>query len=913
MSAPILATKLFLPPPRLKAVPRPRLIERLNEGISSNHKLTLISAPAGFGKTTLVSEWAAGCGKPVAWLSLNEGDNDPARFMAYLTAALQTLGTNVGKGAMGMLQGSQSPPNEAVLTTLLNEITTIPHHFLLVLDDYHLIDSQPVDQSLTFLLDHLPPQMHLVIITREDPTLPLARLRARNQLTELRATDLRFSPSESAEFLNAVMGLNLSAEDIAALEARTEGWITGLQLAAISMQGRADTTNFIKAFTGSHRFVLDYLVEEVLQRQPEHIHGFLLQTSILDRLSGPLCDAVTGQEDGKGMLEALERGNFFVVPLDENRQWYRYHHLFAEVLQAHLMETQPDQVSSLHRQASTWYEQNDLPSDAIHHALAAEDFERTAGLIERTYPIMDNSFQSTVWLSWVKALPDELIRDRPVLSVDYAWALTDLGELEASESRLQDAERWLEPEKQPERCAGRMVVVDNEQFRSLPAKIAQARAYHAMAQGDIPGTIKYAELVFDLCPEEDQMMRAGTTVQLGMAYWANGDLDAAHKAMTEWVNHNQRTGNILFMIASTFVLADIRVAQGRLREAIRTYQQALRLATEYDQPADHITAPLYLGLALLYHETGEQDAAAQHLKKSAELGDQTTLVDWPCRWRLAQARFKEAEGDPEAALELLDEAKRVYVRNPIPDLYPIEASKARVYVRQGRLSEALSWVHSRGLSVDDELSYLGEFEHITLARVLYLRDQAATSAYEACALLDRLLKAAEEGARQGSVIEILALKALTQQAQNNLPQARASLERALRLAKPEGYIRLFVDEGEAMRLLILDFRLWLDQQSHEQKHQLIDYADRLLSEFTKPAATAHSKVNDAQFTMIEPLSQRELEVLQLISQGLSNSEISERLFLSLSTVKGHNYVIFDKLQVQRRTEAVARARELGLL
>ncbi|HLO31941.1 MAG TPA: hypothetical protein VK249_22520, partial [Anaerolineales bacterium] len=405
----ILATKLFIPPPRAKIVLRPRLIERLNEGLSSGCKLTLISASAGFGKTTLVSEWVACCKRPVAWLSLDEGDNDVTRFLTYLVSALQTIAPNIGAGVLGVLHASQPQPPllESILTALINEIITTSDNFIFVLDDYHSIDSKPVDNALTFLLEHLPPQIHLVIATREDPPLPLARLRARGQLTELRALDLRFTPSEAAEFLNQLMGLNLSAEDITALETRTEGWIAGLQLAALSMQGQTDPASFIKSFTGSHHFILDYLVEEVLQRQPEHVRNFLLQTAILDRLSSLLCDAVTGQQDGKGMLEALERGNLFVIPLDDQRQWYRYHHLFAEVLQAHLQEAQPDRVSMLHLRASEWYEQNGLRSDAIRHALAAKDFEGAAGLIELSgLTIEDGSIQQAIWLGWAKALPD---------------------------------------------------------------------------------------------------------------------------------------------------------------------------------------------------------------------------------------------------------------------------------------------------------------------------------------------------------------------------------------------------------------------------------------------------------------------------------------------------------------------------
>jgi LuxR family maltose regulon positive regulatory protein len=590
MSSPILATKLYVPPPRPELVLRPRLIERLNEGL--HRKLTLVSAPAGFGKTTLLGEWVAGCGRPAAWLSLDEGDSDPARFLAYLVAALRTVEADLGAGVQSLLQSPQPLPTESVLTTLLNEVTTLPDNFVLALDDYHVIDAEPIDDALAFLIDHLPPQMHLVIATREDPQLPLARLRAREQLTELRATDLRFTPEEAAEFLKEVMGLDLSTEDIAALESRTEGWIAGLQLAALSMQGRKDTAGFVQAFTGSHRFVLDYLVEEVLQQQPDRVRTFLLQTSILDRLSGPLCDAITGQEDSRGMLEALERGNLFVVPLDDERRWYRYHHLFANVLQARAMEEQPDQVPHLHRRASEWYEHNGLPADAIRHALAAEDFERAADLIEVTWRAMDRSYQSATWLGWAKALPDELVRVRPVLSADYGRALLDVGELEAAEARLRDAERWLDttadmnqrPDERPEvpsaemSVAG-MVVVDEEQFRSLPASIATARAAHAQALGDVPGTVKYARRALDLLPGGYYYERGVLAALLGVAYWASGDLEAAHRSFADFMANMRMAGNILVAISGTFVLADIMMAQGRLHEAVRAYEQSLQLAT----------------------------------------------------------------------------------------------------------------------------------------------------------------------------------------------------------------------------------------------------------------------------------------------------------------------------------------------
>jgi LuxR family maltose regulon positive regulatory protein len=655
MSEPLLLTKLYVPPPRSKIVLRPHLIERLNNGLAMGRRLTLVSASAGFGKTTLVSEWIATYGRPVAWLSLDEGDNDPVRFISYLIAALQTINTGIGKGVLAALQSPQPPQVEAILTTLLNELSIIPEHFLLILDDYHSIDSQPVDQALAFLVEHQPRQMHLVIATREDPSLPLARLRVRGQLTELRASDLRFTPVEAADFLNQVMGLNLRDADIAALEARTEGWIAGLQLAALSMQGRSDTAGFIQTFTGSHRFVLDYLVEEVLGRQPEHIRSFLLQTAILDRLSGSLCDAVTAQNGGRGMLETLERGNLFVVPLDDQRQWYRYHHLFAEVLLAHALDEQPEKVSGLHQRASTWFEQNRLPHDAIRHALAAEDFKRAAGLIELAWSAMDLSYQSSTWLGWVKALPDVLIRAQPVLSVGYAWALLDGGELEASEAHLQDAERWLDTP------TDKMVVVDQEQFHSLPASIATARAYRSLALGNVPGTIKYAQQALELTPEDDQVRYIQTTSLLGLAQYASGDLEAAERSLADFYTYLRKTGEILTLIGITFLLADIRVALGSIHEAESSYQQSLRLATSQGEPMPLGTADLYRGLGELYIERGDLEAAAQHLLTSQKLGEQAATTDWPHRLCVSQARLKEAQGDLDGALALLEEAERVYI------------------------------------------------------------------------------------------------------------------------------------------------------------------------------------------------------------------------------------------------------------
>jgi LuxR family maltose regulon positive regulatory protein len=591
----------------------------------------------------------------------------------------------------------------------------------------------------------------------------------------------------------------------------------------------------------------------------------------------------------------------FIVPLDDQRQWYRYHHLFTEVLLAHALEEQPGQIPLLHKRASAWYEQNNLPAEAIRHALAARDFERAAGLIEKSYPAMDATFQHTAWLGWVRKLPDEIVCARPVLSVDYARALMDIGEFEAGKPWLLDAEQRLEG------SAEEMVVADEEQFRTLPGMIALGRSSLAQFQGDIEGAVKYAERALELSPEEDHINHAMAAVTLGTAYWDRGDLDGAQRALSVWMNYCQKAGNIIFAIATGAYLAEIIVAQGRLREAERTYKQSIQLASTHDQ-VRHVTSNLYLGLGLLCHEQGDQQSAAQHLRKSGELGEQTALNDWPYRWRLAQARLKEAEGDIENALDLLDEAKRLYVRTSVPDFQPIDALKARMYLRQGRLSEALDWARERGLSVDDDLSYLCEFEHITLARVLiaqYKTDPQAGSIHEAIALLERLLQAAEAGRRMGSLIEILVVQALALQAQGNVSQALASMERALALAEPEGYVRIFVDEGEPMRSLI-------EKQSRSQDKSFPGYVDKLLAAFARPTAVPQPKTNDLQSTIIEPLSERELEVLRLLGAELSGPEIARELIVSLNTLRTHTKNIFNKLGVNNRRAAVRRAEELNL-
>ncbi len=648
MPVQILATKLFIPLPRQGIVGRSRLIEKLNEGLAANYKLTLISAPAGFGKTTLVSDWVAGRDQKIAWISLDEDDNDPALFLTYLISALQMISENFGKRALVGLQSPQPPPAESIVTTLLNEITNIADNFVLVLDDYHAIDSKAVDEILTFLLEHLPTQMHLVITTREDPHLPIARLRARGQLIELRAANLRFTPAEAADFLNQAMGLNLSAENIAVLETRTEGWIAGLQLAALSMQGHQDTASFIKSFTGSHHFVLDYLVEEILEQQSESIQTFLLQTSILDRVCGPLCDAVLKSPSASGQktLEYLERANLFIIPLDNERCWYRYHHLFADVLRMHLEAKQADQGSALHRRASEWYEHNGLMDHAIRHALTAKDFGRAADLIEKIFLTKSRNQQSAVVLGWLKALPDEVIYVRPVLSVAYALVSLTRGGLEGVESHLRNAERWMDMtddiNRRSEAQAAGMVIVDEEEFRRLPGMIALIRGARALARGDMPETVKYAQRAFDLATEDDYLTLGGAASQLGLAAWADGDLEVARRMTADGTANVRLAGYISSAIGGSIVLADIQIAQGCLHEAMTTYKRALQWATESGGPVLPGAADMYVGMSNLHYEHNDLNTATQLLIESQAMGKLAELPQNPYRWHAAMARLQKS-------------------------------------------------------------------------------------------------------------------------------------------------------------------------------------------------------------------------------------------------------------------------------
>jgi LuxR family transcriptional regulator, maltose regulon positive regulatory protein len=905
MSNSLVATKLFVPRLRDGVVERGRLSELLQRGVSS--KLTLISAPAGFGKTTVVTAWLAtrGAGpRAVAWLSLDQADNEAATFWTNVIAALQKAAAGIGAPPMQMLQPGQHPV-DLVLTSIVNELAAVQSVVDLVLDDYHVINQPDVQTAMVFLLEHLPPNVHVVITTRADPPLPIARMRTQGELVEVRSADLRFTAQESEAYLTQVVGLKLTEKEVAALEERTEGWIAALQLAALSMKGRDDLKAFIEGFSGDDRYVFDYLVEEVLERQSEEVRRFLLDTCFLNRLSGSLCDAVTGRSGSRDTLEALYRANLFIVPLDDRREWYRYHHLFADVLLTQLDEDARRELTVRHRRASDWYEQHGERPEAIQHALAGKDLERAAGLIELAIPGMQSSRREATIRGWVEMLPDELVRNRPVLGIGFVGAQASMGKLDEVEGRLQDIERCLAViakagTSDPVSSPHRVVVVDESQLPLVPGAVERYRAVLAQVRGDVAGMINHAQLALEAAPPDDNLGRASASAILGIAYWSDGYLEAARRSWTESKRGLLRAGHISDALGASIALGDISFAQGHLREAVQVHEQGLKLATEQGSQVLRGTADMHASLSELHRERNDLQAANRHLLKARELGESAGLPQHPYRWRVAMAHLKRDEGDLEGAAALLDEAEHVYASDFFPNVRPVAAMRARVWIAQGRLDDALSWQREAGFSVDDDLVYLRECGHITLARLLLAQQGLgrAGSAERVLPFLNRLLDAAEGGKRNGSVIEISILRALADR-HDNIDAALVSLERALALAAPEGYVRLFINEGAPMEALLkLAVKRLIEPA----------YARALLAAFSPPVERPQVHPD-----LIEPLSERELDVLRLLATDLGGPEIARALMISPNTTRTHTKNIYDKLGVNSRRSAVRRAAELGLL
>ncbi|MEJ2560135.1 MAG: LuxR C-terminal-related transcriptional regulator, partial [Anaerolineae bacterium] len=850
------------------------------------------------------------------WLSLDASDNDPSRFLAYFIAALQTIEANIGQGALSALQSPQPPPTEAVLTSLLNEITAIPDRIVLVLDDYHMIEAQPIDDALTFLFEHLPVNMHLVIATREDPHLPWARLRAHGQLTELRATDLRFTSSEAAEFLNQVMGLDLSAEDIATLETRTEGWIAGLQLAAISMQGSKDATGFIKSFTGSHRYVLDYLIEEVLEQQSESVQAFLLQTAVLDRMTGSLCDALTGQDNGQATLETLERTNLFIVPLDEERRWYRYHHLFADLLRQRLRQIHPEQVSTLHRQAGTWYENQGLADEALRHIFTAGDFQWAGRLVEQigTATLWKRSDLASL-LYWLERLPEEVVHSRPKLCLLAAWAMYGSGQpevidpfLRSAESHLQDAGNG--PVARDDRLTETTettwdVPPLSGDVQSMIAEVSVIRAFTTRARGDLPRAIELFHRALELLPSTELHLRAVAAGGLADAHYVSGDILTAGSLFPEASAIGWEGGNIYMASFSVRRLAEVQAMQGYLHQAADTYQQMLQLLARRGELHATVAGNAYVGMGAILCEWNDLDAAVQQLREGIERGKQGVDTRILLPGYVALTRALQGLGDAAGALAAIQEAMQLWQHYQATRLWsvpPVPTYQARLWLAQGDVASAAQWAQEQGLRADGEFSYQREVDYLTLARLLI----AQGNANQAAGLLERLLGPAETGGRTTRVIEILMLQALAFQVGDETDQATIALEKALTLAEPGGFVRIFVDEGPPMAHLLYEA---------VTRGIAPGYARRLLAAFPMPEPEQDGSPNTQApgSGLIEPLSERELEVLHLIAEGLTNPEIASRFFLSLHTIKVHTRNIYGKLGVHNRTQAVARARALGIL
>ena len=900
----LLATKLYIPAPRPNRVPRPRLTARLEAGTQG--PLTLISAPAGFGKSTLLSEWIHTSGRPVAWVSLDEGDNDPIRFLGYLVTALQKLRPGLGEDALTAIRHIQSPTQrtlEPILNRLLNEIHALEEDLVLVLEDVHALDGPEVHQILQLLLDRLPPRMRLVLATRVDPPLHLSRLRARGQLTEIRARDLRFTSQEAADFLNQAMGLSLSTADVEALEERTEGWAVGLQMAALSLRGRRDAETFIAQFTGSHRFVLDYLTDEVLSRQPELVRDFLLRTAILTRLSAPLCDEVTGRCDGQSILETLDGANLFLIPLDDTRTWYRYHHLFGTLLRHQLERTLgASEVAALHLRASDWYAGHGHPEDALEHALAAGALDRATELIsQHAMPRLMAADAGTV-IRWIRAVPPEWLDRRPELRLTYAWTLVAQLELKEAEAQVRIAEPALGEAPGPE----------------LEAHLLTLRGLLTRAAGQTREAIGLYQRAFACLEEEGHLLRGLLSLELGTAYLTTDEPEAAERAFAEARAASERAGNAFGVLGAEWHLAEIQIARGRLREADEIARRSLRWAESHGGRSSPAAAMAHGVLAEIQRERDDLPGAVELAARAWELGKRGEIANGLLVGSLYMARVLQSLEDFPGALAALDRAEEIMQRTGQPGWIAlihllragIQLAQSRIEGNAAALEAATRWARDFGLlsgwreGFEEKLPGLHrmEFPYLIVARILVAQGEEETA-------LELLAVARERAERQGrlrSVIEILILQAMIRDSRGERETALAALRRALALAEPEGFVRIFVDEGLELAGLVRQAAPGTVSPAYAQR-----LAEAFGEEPSPPEPAAPPRATAQELP--EPLSDREVEVLQLIATGLSNADAGRKLFIAPSTVKKHLENIYAKLGTRNRTQAIARAREAGLL
>jgi LuxR family maltose regulon positive regulatory protein len=905
----LVATKFHIP--RAGLVPRPRLVGGLAQGIGRG--VTVVCGPAGCGKSTLLGDWARRSRRPVAWLSLDAGDNDPARFWRYVAAALEGARPGAGGPAGVLLSDRRRPRWEAVAAAVINELAVVPEAgaVILVLDDYHLIDAAAVQDSVAFLVERLPPGLRLVLASRTDPPLPVARLRARGQLAELRADDLRFTPGETAAFLREATALDLPAGLVAALQERTEGWAAGVQLAALSLRGRPDPAGLVATFSGGHRFVLDYLGEEVLAHQPCEVLGFLLDTSVLERLSGPLCDAVTGGTGAQVVLENLERANLFVVPLDEERGWWRYHHLFADLLRARLEQAKPHRLPGLHRAAAAWHEDHGLADDAIRHALAAGEVEWAARLIERHFDAVFRRAEEATLVRWLSALPAALVCSRARLCLAQAVFAHVGGRLEAAEQLLADAEGALAAsgDEPYEPSAGRALSV----LANVPAAIAVLRSGLARQRGDAARAVAYDRQALEHLGEEDRLLRTQVAWSLAAADWLRGRLGHAERGLAHAAAEQRAAGEGHLAMRVDYELGRVQRARGRLSAALRTYEQALEIASKAGR-APPPAGTAHVGLAEVLYERGELAAAHDHATEGIALCRQLAHAAPLAIGLAVLAGIRQAQGDPAGALDAIGQAERVQPSPQVVSLLnPVPVWRARLLLATGQVAEAARWANQRGLGADDQPSYPREGEYLVLARVLL----AERTPRRALKLLERLHAQAAAQGRTGSIIEIRALQAVAQQGAGDRTGALAALAEALALAWGEGYVRVFVDVGAPMACLLGG----LSAAQRAGKAALPatvppHYLDRLARAFE--AGRARTAPRPTRSTAVvagpnEALSSRELQVLTLLAAGRSNQQIAEELVVVLATVKKHVGHILSKLSAANRTQAVAHARVLGLL